>query len=248
MLLIDGGVGEGKTTLAVQIADYIQGEPIIFEEQLATGGDEFIEKLLLCKKNKHKVIIYDEAGDYTGRGAMTKFNQRLNRVFDVYRAFKVFVVLALPNVRALDRNLFDKKIPRMLINCYSRSKKKGRYRVYDIKRVAYLKYYGNKLVNPPEMYNKVFPNFRGYFYDLEPKRSKALNKYSITNKEDIVHTKVDLEKKGLITFKEIASQLSRSVDWVQRKIKKKKIKHKESYKRTKYFHNSVVETLRLELK
>ena len=40
------------------------------------------------KKGLH-VIVYDEAGDFNRRGALTKSNAQLNRAFEACRAFKI---------------------------------------------------------------------------------------------------------------------------------------------------------------
>jgi len=56
MIIVDGGVGEGKTTLMVEIADYVNSlygfQEIKLElkdhPQLALGGTSFLKQLRVC--------------------------------------------------------------------------------------------------------------------------------------------------------------------------------------------------------
>ena len=72
MILIDGGVGEGKTTLAVHVLDSINAlygkKPLDLDAketpQYAMGGEDFLKKLVKCYERKLPCIIYD-AVSYT---------------------------------------------------------------------------------------------------------------------------------------------------------------------------------------
>ena len=81
VILIEGGLGEGKTTLITHILDYINkksGLPELAldkdEPQLAVGGLQFLRKLRVCISLKLPAEGYDEAGDFSKRGALTGFN------------------------------------------------------------------------------------------------------------------------------------------------------------------------------
>src|SRR6056297_340250 len=63
LLIVDGAIGEGKTTLATHLCSSFQGHSVYYLKQYAMGGQQFQEKLQLCIDSKLKVIIYDEAGD-----------------------------------------------------------------------------------------------------------------------------------------------------------------------------------------
>lgn len=241
MILIDGGIGEGKTTLSVELADYINGGEINFSKQLALGGDEFQEKLRICFDLKLPVLVYDEAGDFNSRGALTSFNRQLNRIFDTYRAFKIIVIVVLPNFAVLDQSLFDKQIPRVLIHCHNR-KNQGNYSVYSLKRMMYIKHKMKKIVVPFEAYRFTTPNHRGHFLDIAQARSIMLDKRSTAGKLDIITENV-LKNQGLLTYQEISRKVKRSVDWTRRTISNKGLKHTQTYKKKKYFDNSVVDIL-----
>jgi len=57
MIIIDGAIGQGKTTLAVHIADYINGSPINLKDQLGMGGEDFAQKLQIAHEKGLKVVI-----------------------------------------------------------------------------------------------------------------------------------------------------------------------------------------------
>jgi hypothetical protein len=103
LIICDGLMGEGKTTLAVQLmhaysiihkngkldgTNFYELADIDLRSQLAMGGDEFQERLLICHKRKLCAITYDEAGDFSKRGAITAFNARLNRIFQTFRKIR----------------------------------------------------------------------------------------------------------------------------------------------------------------
>jgi len=242
MLLIDGGVGEGKTTLAVEVAENYQSKNLDFTKQYAIGGAEFQEKLVICFDSKLQVLIYDEAGDFNSRGALTGFNQMLNRVFDTYRAFKILVILVLPSFHVLDSSLFDKRIPRMLIHCYGRSNKWGNYSVYSLYRMYYLKHKLKKYIVPAYAYSGTMPNYRGHFLDLSPEKSIQLEKISIEGKKNIISENI-LKNRGLLSYKDISRKVGMSIEWVKKRVTKFKIKPKQKYKRSNYFDSAIVERI-----
>lgn len=242
LIIVDGGVGEGKTTLAVEIADYYGAKDIIFKDQLGYGGEKFQEKLRICIDKQLIVAIYDEAGDFSKRGALTKFNRMLNRLFETFRGFQVLVILCLPNFGVLDKTLFENKIPRLLIHCHSRTTKYGGYSAYSLYRMFWLLKKMKDLTVSPQAYNEVQPNYRGHFLDLFPKRSKELDIISTEEKENILTGNV-LEHEGLLNLKEIGKELNRTTRWVRMKLKEYNIVAVREYKKTKYYDNSIVEVI-----
>ena len=246
LIIIDGGVGEGKTTLAVHIADYIQGEPIDLKEQIGMGGQDFVKKFYHGSKKGYKVIVYDEAGDFDRRGAITRFNKMLNRIFDTYRTFNIIVILCLPNFNVLDKSIFEKKIPRILFNCHNRSSKYGDIRAYNLYRMYLIKWWMTKLKIPPQAYSKVYPNIRGHFLDLPKKRSEMLDKISTESKSD-VHEEFNLVADGLLNYKDIASQLNMSEKWIKNKVNALNIKAVKVYKQKKFFSEDVLDVLEKEI-
>ena len=242
MILIDGGVGQGKTTIATEVADRIQGSPIDLETQLALGGGDFIKKLKRCFKEDKRVIIYDEAGDFSSRGALTKFNHMLNRVFETYRTFKIIVILVLPSFSDLDKSLFKKQIPRFLIHCEERNNFYGNYKVYSLWHMWYLLHKMKKLVVQTDAFRFTEPCKHGHFLDLFPERSKELDRISTKNKTDILgHAEIQIE--GLLSYSDLAKRLGRSIVWLRKAVSECKIKAKKKWKNKKYFDDNALNQL-----
>ena len=191
LIIIDGGLGEGKTTLAVEVADYensIKSLPEIDLDgpQLAMGGVQFLKKIRLCYERKLPAIIYDEAGDFGRRGALTQFNSMINRTFETFRAFKILVILVLPNFIVLDQQILDKQIPRLFLHLKHRSKNQGNFYGYSLYRILLLNYYMSKTKMKNYVYHKVQANIRGHFQNLTPERCITLDKISTKNKLEVL--------------------------------------------------------------
>lgn len=234
LIIIDGGVGQGKTTLAVQIADHINGSPIDFKEQLSMGGFDFQAKLNKCYQNKRRVLIYDEAGDFNRRSSLTRFNADLNRIFETFRAFKIVIILILPFFNNLDDQIFNKEIPRILIHCHSRTKSYGKYKVFSLRRIFFLRHAMKKEIVKPTVYFKNPANMNGKFYDLPKDRSDALTEFSVKGKFDILGEAV-LRGKGLKTIRQLSEELSMSERSLQVAIANMGMKGVERYKGKAYY-------------
>ena len=250
LIIVSGGVGEGKTTLLVEVLDYInskKGLPLIDLEmknhpQLGQGGLEFMQNLRICFERKLPCVGYDEAGDFSKRGSLTQFNAMLNRTFDTFRAFKCIVVIALPNFNILDGDLYDKNIPRLLIKCENRSPNYGNFNCYSLYRMNLLRSYMKKFNLKNFAYAKVRPNFRGHFLDIEPDRSKQLDNLSTKSKFSILR-KSEVKIEGLLTFPELAIKLMKSISWVRHSILTLKIKPNRIIKMVKYFDQNTLNLL-----
>jgi hypothetical protein len=242
LIIVDGGVGEGKTTLAVHVANYLHRGDIVLKEQLALGGKDFLVKLRICYTMKYIVIIYDEAGDFNRRGALTRFNAMLNRTFETYRGFKIIVVLVLPNFGVLDNDIFDKKIPRLLLNCYDRGKNYGNYRGYSLYRMMYIRDKMKKLIVKPLAYSFTSPNFYGHFLNLGPERETELDKISTAGKiKELKSAEVKIE--GLVCYSEMSQKLACSISKVQSNLRELKIKPVKYVDRKAYYEGGVIDQL-----
>lgn len=245
LLILDGGVGEGKTTLATHLADYLQGWEIALDSkapQLAMGGQEFTRKLRICFKMGLLVIIYDEAGDFNKRGSISRFNAMINRIFETFRAFRIIVILVLPSFHVLDSDLFDKNIPRLLVHCHSRGDDYGSFSAYSLYRMMYLKHHMQKLVVKSHAYKLVEANFHGEFLDLPPARSKILDTTSTKGKLETLKA-AEIKIEGLVSYYDLAMRVSRSVLWVKQAVSKLGLEHKRVIDRRKYFDEQIVATL-----
>lgn len=247
LIIIDGGVGEGKTTLGVICAKRIAsklGQDFSIVDQVRQGGSDFLKGMDWAVTNKRTVVVYDEAGDFNTRASLTYFNQSMNRVFETYRALGIIVILCLPSFADVDTSLMKKKISRMLIHCYARNNQYGNYKVYSLWRMWYLKTKFVKVTVPDDAFKFVTPNFFGRFRDLDPKDSAILENHSIRGKKDIVR-KGMLQERGMLPIKTIAHKTGYSVETIRRYIKRKKLKG-EKYGATLYFHKEIIENIIVE--
>lgn len=248
LLIIDGGIGEGKTTLGVQIGDYINElfkfpeTDIKKNEQLAMGGEDFLKKLRICYNKKYPVLVYDEAGDFNRRGSLTRFNAMVNRTFETFRAFRIIVILCLPSFHVLDSDLFDKQIPRLLLHLRDRTENQGKYTGYSLYRMRYIKRKMEKLIVPNFAFNMVEPNFYGQFRDLSKKRSQQLDIVSTAGKMKTL-IKAEIQVKGLYSYNQLAQKLGRSIVWVRNIIQQLKLKHTDIIQQAKYFDENVLNRL-----
>lgn len=257
-ILIDGQMGEGKTTLAIEVAEFVAklrnkkvmlikaGEVGFYDtydvdtdKQLAMGGEDFQEKMQMCIDAKLPVCIYDEAGDFSKRGSITQFNQRLNRLFQTFRTFQILVILCLPCFDILDKQFFVEGVPRVLLNCHNRSAKQGEIRGYALEEMFYLKHYMGKEVVPMRAYQKVTPNFRGHFLDLPIQKSKKLDEISTTTKKEVLSTNI-LKNRGLVSYYDMAKRLNKNPDTIRILISKLGLQPTTKFKQRNYFEEGVM--------
>ncbi len=244
LIIIDGGVGEGKTTLGVVCAKRLANklnQDFDITNQVRQGGSDFLKGMDECVKHKKSVIVYDEAGDFNTRASLTYFNQTMNRVFETYRALGIIVILCLPSFADVDTSIMKKKISRLLIHCYNRNNNYGNYKVYSLWRMWYLKAKFAKITVPDDAFKFVSPNFRGRFRDLDPQDSEALETHSIKGKKDIIR-KGMLQEKGMIDLKLIAQKTGYSIKTIRNYVSDKKVKG-EKHGNTLYFHKEIIEQI-----
>lgn len=252
LIIIDGGIGTGKTTLATHLSNYINGKyqlPHIKLEikdhpQISLGGKEFTGHFRTCHNLKLPVVIYDEAGDFSRRGAITMFNMMLNRLFETYRGFKIIVIICLPNFNVLDNQLFDNQIPRMLIHIDNRNDKQGDFKVYSLSQINWIRYWFDKLPKGAKhkCYSNVQPNFYGHFLNLPPPIEKKLDKLSTYGKKELLKL-TEIDMKGLYSYDTLSKKLNRSILWVKQQVNKLKIKPKSIINRAKYFDKDTLNLL-----
>jgi hypothetical protein len=223
VIVIDGLYGQGKTTLGVEIGEYISHQhfktSFDIDNQVGKGINSFLEKLNWCIANDKHVCVFDEAGEFSKKGSMTKLNKLLNRVFEVFRATGIILIICIPSVQDLDDSQLKKGLVRFLINCFGRTDKPySKFRVYDIERIFYIKHYMSKEVVPAKGYSKVHPNFQGYFKDLDESTRKELQLLDLKDKKGILKDKY-FEAKGLIDVNTIIQETGFAYHTVLNKLK-----------------------------
>jgi len=249
IICVDGGVGEAKTTFSVHLIDYVNSKeglpPCDLNpktcQQLAMGGSDFVNKLKQCFENKLPIVVYDEAGDFNRRGALTNFNRMLNRVFDTFRTFQVIVVLVLPNFKVLDEDLFDKGLPRLLFHCHNKVQGKfGYFKAYDFSRMQWIKYYMSKNKVKQKAYHSVWFNFAGKFLDLTPERSQQLDFLSTKGKISELE-KVQITMDGLLTYEALSLKLQKPIRWLRDVVKRLELVPAKRHGSKAYFSPEVVD-------
>jgi len=241
LLIIDGQQGEGKSTLAIICGDVYSGEEIDLNTQYAIGGDEFVKKLKSCFELKKKVLIYDEAGDFSSRSSLTKFNRNLSRVFETFRRFQIFIILVLPCVKTLDRKLFDDGVPRCLLHCHGRGLQEGKIWGYDGVKAQRIVARMKKVEVPQVVYKdpRLSQNFNAFFVNLSHERAKELDEISLSGKMDILDALID-KPEGLLSYQNIANNLNKSLPWARLVINNLKIQPVKVIKKVKYFDPEVL--------
>lgn len=251
--IIDGGVGEGKTTLGVHLADYINkvnGLPEISLElndhpQIAMGGKEFSKQMRQCYLKRLPVILYDEAGDYARRQAMTTFNAFLNRIFETYRAFKIVVIICLPNQYVLDNTLFDNKIPRLLLHCEGRTERQGNFKGYSLKRMFFIRGLMRKLEDKNYSYKVNEPCFYGHFLDLPKDRAKKLDALTIKGKMEVLK-ETEAHLGNLLSMAEVSSKTGYNPNTLRQKFKQLGIKPVTKIGKNVYYNKDILQSVKMK--
>lgn len=250
LIVIDGGQGEGKSTLAVHLIDYINKKyrrpatklDRFDHPQLSMGGREFAKNLIICYKEKLPAVCYDEAGDFNRRGSITRFNAQINRIFETFRGYRVIVILCLPSFQILDTDLCDKKIPRLLLHLTGRTQNQGNFMGYSLKGMLWVKHKMGKCVIKEQAFGYIVCNFHGHFLDLSKDRGKLLDKICLEGKEKIAKI-ARVEQDGLLTIPQIAERSGLGDRQIYKLIKELKIREDFRQDGSRYFKPSIVETL-----
>lgn len=178
---IDGRVGAGKTTLALQLAKVL--DPTFNLSRVAFTPEQFLEILKTAKKGES--VFFDEAYVISSRFAMSEFNKKVNSIMTQIRSKNLYIFFALPSIFDLDRTLALYRID-CLFHVYKHpSGSKGHYSVFFQDKVKNLYISGKKYYTysiPKANYNSNFSNcFVLDEKDYETKKQNAISYISIGN-------------------------------------------------------------------
>lgn len=192
VLIIDGAPGTGKTTFAVELADYVNSltnQPpvdltIKNNKQLAFGGKDLVGKSEEASKANLRVVIFDEP-DYDKRNWASSFNKELSGFFREYRSLEILIIIPIQCVAWLDNRIHELGAVQGLIHLHDPQKNFTRYQVYDLENLSYLLYRMDKLgvYARRKAYAMCHGYKRGQFLPLFPERQKALDVLSNKQKE-----------------------------------------------------------------
>lgn len=254
LIIVDGGQGQGKTTFLVHCIDYVNSKYKLGDctlenkehPQLAQGGKEFKKCFNLCKEKKLPILGYDEAGDFSRRGAITSFNWMLNRTFETFRSSGIIIFLCLPNFNILDNHLFDLEVPRVLLHMRDRqiTINCGNYSAYSLYGMNWIRYWFEKLPKAIryKCYDHVTPNFRGHFLNLSESRAEKLAKLSDSGKAKQDYL-AEVRMNKWLNYEDLCQKLGRSRIWVVKEVNRLKIKPARLIMGKKYFDSITLNRL-----
>lgn len=199
VFIVDGREGAGKSTIAGQIAEYLDREHNIdLATQVAFTPDDFINKALALPKGK--AIIYDESR--TGlnrRRSLSQANFHMTNFLAECRQKNLFIVIVLPYFHDLDVYLalsrtFFLVNTRVVLNTTTGLLERGFYNFFSVERVK--KMFCDEKYRRYRAYMK--PNFGGRFvgkYAWEPNEYRQMKRDALTKYEPVVEKMEEEEEK-----------------------------------------------------
>lgn len=223
VIVIDGVHSGGKTTFASHIAQYVeaqQNNSFDYENQVGKGMDKFLEKLKWCRENKKNVCIYDEAEDFDRKGAMSKLNRMLNRIFSILRINKIMIIVILGSVKMLEKQPLQKGLIRCLINVHGREIDKpfANIRLYDASNIFYLMWLMERHEKtgkaPLGAYNKTYAFMKSKILKADYEDEELWDSIDYKDKA-MMQDEAALESKGLISIDTLARESGYSVSYIR---------------------------------
>lgn len=250
VITIDGGQGSGKTTLAIELADAInhltgKTEVNLKEKenvQYGVGAEQFLKKLPESSAQQYLINIYDEGGDYSRKGALSRFNKAMDQAMATVRVYKSIIIIVCHDFSKLPREMFDKQIVTVLIHCKQRSPESGysTAEVYDYNNLCYVLYNKKQTIVPEYAYKGA--NFHFRFKDITPTRSKQLTILGATKKKELWEG-TQIKMQGFLTYKDLATKIGKSIPTIKRLLRELKIKPETTHKKKNYYNPNILDTL-----
>lgn len=159
-LIVDGRERFGKSTLAMQVAFYLDNTFCL--ARVCFTIEQFVEAV--NNAEKYTAIVFDEAYGYlNSRQAISKFNKTLIKIFAEMGSKNLFIIICIPNFFELD------KYPAIhrstsLLHVYERANYKAKFGAYNFNTKVKLYSLGKKFYD----FRKVAPNFTGDFTKFFP--------------------------------------------------------------------------------
>jgi hypothetical protein len=183
-LVIDGGEGKGKSTLAFQIGKYVDNSLDL--TRVVFSPEDFREAILKAKKGQ--CIIYDEAfTGFSSRASLSPINRVLVSLAMQMRQKNLFIIVVLPTIFLLDKYIAIFRA-RALIHVYENKGRRGYFRIYNSNKKRYLILMGQKTMT----YNikGLYTNNKGRFYgkfalgdDSVEEKYRKMKEHALANSE-----------------------------------------------------------------
>ena len=230
VLIIDGRSGEGKTTLSMQVAGYLNDNFCI--DDVCFTVEQFLNRLKQAKKGD--VIIFDEAMVISSRSAMSLLNRAVVICMSQIRSKNIFVIFNINSIFDLDRNLSLHRAD-CLLHVYSedgRLGNRGRYCVFPSRKAVLQKLYmyGKKYYSyarPKAVFvDKFFSHFLVDEEEYEKRKQESINKFIV--KTTAKSSQVKIQRDKLIRYvrenyklnnKQLAEIMGINYTTIQRNLK-----------------------------
>lgn len=135
-IVISGKEGEGKSTIAIQLACVL--DPSFCLSRICYEMADFLRMLRVAKKGQ--VFILDEGNMFLfNRESYSDDNRFMVKLFALMRQLNLIIIINLPNFFTLDSYVRDHRAD-MLINCHTR----GKYVAYVGKGIKVVSKEGTK--------------------------------------------------------------------------------------------------------
>jgi hypothetical protein len=192
LILVDGELGQGKSTMAAQMLRQIDPGFVATEESFKLryqlGGTALLGNVVKAHSKGAKGVIFDEAGiDLSSRSAMSTMNKNLLAFFQIHRALKVVVFLVMPSISIVDRQIFKYGIHRFHVHTHSMVYGKyTQFRLWDRKATLFLRLKLEERVDPRDAYfaKTGFSNFNGWSKPLPKEYQDMLDKFGLEAKKE----------------------------------------------------------------
>ncbi len=187
----DGMTRTGKSTIAVQIAFYLDHTfAANWKERMIFDGNKLIETA--NKLSPGQAIVYDEAkAGLDSKKQMEKYTKNLLDFFSQCGNLNLFVIIVLPEFFELPKGIALTQ-SRFLINCYSpNGYTRGYFEFYNRKDKRYLYIKGTKYLDYTQQKATFTGTFTKYlpFNRLRYERLKTDTLTKIRNRENISEVK-----------------------------------------------------------
>ncbi len=180
LLIVDGKEREGKSTLACQIAKYL--DPTYNVDRCCFTAEDFIDAVKSVKE-RYKAVVLDEGMAFTSRSALSKLNRALIRVLAEIGMKNLFLIICIPSFFELDKYAAIHR-SQALLHVYPKEFKRGQFVFWNYNGKRLLYFHGKKFYS----YSKPNANFVGDFIKRFPIDKEA---YDIKKREIIDRMEVD---------------------------------------------------------
>lgn len=228
-VVVSGREGTGKTTLAIQLAAWVN--PNFTLNTVVDSAEGFI-KILKQRSDQYdktpddtQSMVMDEGTELLSRDAQNLTNKVLVKTFFIQRALRFLVIICIPNFHMLDSVVRHHRV-RTLIEVLQR----GKYKAITGKGIKIIAKQGalTKTVTTIKLSDQFF--WHGYFSKEFPKtisydeyikkKYKGINK-TLDNLQD------DLSKLKMISARRVAREIGADAETIITLIKKGKVEGKQ---------------------